>query len=571
MINDNSTILKNVEADSEKKQLSAVMEIANIVNSRLDLEHVLSRIAREMNRAVDYDIGCVAIHDKDNNCLNLRHIYRKSGDDSYEGSYVPLDESNIIGWVAINRKPIYRKDIRKDNRFEEIMKEDNLGSDVVIPLMAKGSFIGTLNVGSYEPDHFSDLDLELIKNFSRLTSIAVGNSIMLDDLTFLGNKYKNLMNNAKDIITLLDLSGKVIECSDSIERVFGYTKDEIIGKEIFEFTIPDRRGKSKNIVTRVIKGELSRLTDIPYAKKNGDIVYLDVDVSIMRLRNNPYILSIAHNITERKILEEKIRSKNLELVEKNRKLVDLDRLKNEFLGRVSHELRTPLSVIMAYVDSLKGEDELNPIDAETKEEFLDVIFSQSSKLLGIINDLLDLSKVEISNTMLDIVQGSINEIVRISAKSVEREADSKSIKVLCDLDENIPIINFDVMRVQQVCVNLLGNAVKFTKEGEEIIVHTSCDEEEVVVSISDKAPRIKDEDINRIFMDFTQIDGGTSRSRDGMGVGLRLVKHYVDLHGGRVWIDRREPEGNIFSFSIPTDINLDKKSNKVLESKENRS
>ena len=543
-------------SDKKEDMLSAVMKIANAINSRLDLEHILSRISREMASVIDFDVGCVAVYEKDDNCLYIRNIYRKNGDNSSEGRYVPLDESNLIGWVAINGKPVYRRDILNDDRFEEVVKEDNLRSDIVVPLVAKDSFIGTVNIGSYEPDHFSQFDLELVTNLSKLTSIAVRNSVLFEELSDLGIKYKGLMHNAKDIIVLLDLSGKIIECSDSIERLFGYTRDETIGKELFKFTLPERREKSKKLFAQVIRGELDHISEVSYLKKNGDIVFLDADISIIKIKANPYIMLIGHNVSGRKILEEKITLQNKELKGKNKKLMDLDRLKSEFLGRVSHELRTPLSVIMAYVDSLQDENEENPIDKDTRDEFLSVISGQSGKLLGIINDLLDLSRVEISNTMLNMSMGSVNEIVRLALESVERDARDKNIDISYNFDESLPIINFDNLRIKQVCVNLLSNAVKFTGEGDNIFVQTSHNEKELIISISDTAPPIKSENIDEIFKDFTQIDGGSSRLWDGMGVGLRLVKHYVDLHGGRVWVDRRQGKGNTFSFSIPANISI---------------
>lgn len=563
MKNKNYALANSDGSDKKENQLSAVMEIARLINSRLDLEHILSRIAREMARVIDYDFGCVAVYEKEDNCLYMRHIYRKNGDDSYEGRYVPLDENNLVGWVAINKKPVYRRDILKDDRFEEVMKEDNLRSDIVVPLIAEDSLIGTVNIGSYKPDHFSKFDMELITNFSKLTSIAVRNSTLFEELQVLGMKYKNLMHNARDIITLLDLSGKIIECSDSTERIFGYTRDEIIGQELFKFKMPEKQEESRKLFAQVIRGKLDHLSAVPYVKKNGDIAYLDIEVNIIKIKGSSYLLAIGHDITARKLLEEKITLQNRELKEKNKKLVDLDRLKSEFLGRVSHELRTPLSVIMAYVDSLQDESDATPIDKDTRNEFLDVISSQAGKLLGVINDLLDLSKVEVFNTILDMNQGSINEIVRLSAKLVEQKARDKDIHISYDLDESLPVINFDPKRIQQICVNLLGNAVKFTGESGEVFVRTSRNEEEVIVSISDSAPRIENENIDEIFKDFTQIDGGSSRLWDGMGIGLRLVKHYVNIHGGRIWVDRRQKKGNTFNFSIPANININKNSSNM--------
>lgn len=537
--------------DCGQDHLSIVMEVANLINSHLDLDQILSRISRELARIIDYDIGCIAVHDENEKCLYIRHIYRRNGDNSGEGRYVPLEETNLIGWVALNRKPVYRPDINRDHRFAEIMKEDKLRSDIVVPLIAGDSLIGTVNIGSYEEGHFTDCDVEMIRNFSRLTSIAIKNSKLFEELNTLGEKYTNLMSNASDIIVLMEISGEILECSDSMCRVFGFSREEIVGKEIFQFATPEMRDNSSKSFSKILKGDMNHISNAPHITKSGEIVYLDVDPIVMRLNERPCVLAIAHDITERKLLERKITLKNRELKKKNEKLMQLDKMKSEFLGRVSHELRTPLSVIMAYVSALLDEKTRDPIDEDTRKEFLGVISVQSEKLLTTINDLLDLSTVEISDTMMNMAQGSINEILRISVEMIEQEARKKEIRVMCDLDASLPIVNFDPHRIRQVCLNLLSNAVKFTKRGKEIFVRSTGDEKQIVVSIKDSGPGIEEKDVENIFKNFTQIDGGSSRLWDGMGIGLRLVKHYVDLHGGRVWVESEKGSGSTFYFSIP--------------------
>ncbi|MDD4857396.1 MAG: GAF domain-containing protein, partial [Candidatus Krumholzibacteria bacterium] len=177
----------------EERQLAAVMEIANAINSPLDLHEILSTISRELSKVIDYDLGCVAIYDKGNNGLFMRHVWRKSGDKSGEGRYVPLDENNLVGWVAIHKKPVLRGDIPADPHFREIMKEDDLKSDIVVPLMTKNALVGTVNIGSYTPNHFTDFDLDLVVRFSKLMSIAIDKCELLRELEELGEKYRLLM------------------------------------------------------------------------------------------------------------------------------------------------------------------------------------------------------------------------------------------------------------------------------------------------------------------------------------------------------------------------------------------
>jgi PAS domain S-box-containing protein len=538
------------EKDELIRELSAVMEMAEALNSRLDLDHILSKMSSELSRIIDYDIGCLAIHEKDDNCLYMRHIHRKNGDTSFEGRFVPLEENNIIGWVAINRKPVLRRDIAADTRFSEIMKEDNLGSDIVVPLIARDSLIGTLNLGSYDRNHFSEFDLELVNKFSQLTSIAIENSQLIDSHRELGEKYRTLMSNTNDVIMLINYSGDIVECNDIVYRHFHYAPEEILGKSFWLFTTPERRELSRTNLARILKGESAAVKEIPYLKRNGEVVYMDVSAKLVKIKGHPYILGVGHDVTERKMLEERITVQNRELTEVNRKLMELDRLKSEFLGRISHELRTPLSIIMAYSDTLI-EDAGFEIDRDTRREFLQIIDGQSKKLLAAINDLLDLSKVEVSDTMLNVTEASINEIITLSTKMVEPAAAKSGISVTMELDESIPVIAFDPQRIRQVCVNLLVNAIKFSPPGGRVTVTSRGGEEEILISIRDEGPGLDPAEMREIFDNFTQVDGGSARSTNGLGIGLRLVSHYVSLHRGRIWVESEKGSGSVFMFTLP--------------------
>jgi PAS domain S-box-containing protein len=534
----------------EERQLAAVMEIANAINSQIDLNQILSTISKELSKVIDYDIGCVAIYDRETKGLFMRHVWRKSGDKSGEGRYVPLDENNLVGWVALHKRPVVRGDIPADRRFREIMKEDDLKSDIVVPLMAKNEFVGTVNIGSYAPERFTDFDLDLVVRFSNLTSIAIEKSKILDELQDLGEKYRFLMRSASEIIIILNASGEIVECSTSMCDLTGYAPEEILNREIMSFTLPERREEAKRNVIGVLRGELTKLNDLPYVKKSGDVFFLEVSANVIRIKEHPYVLVLAHDITERKMLQERITRQNAELIAINKKLRELDDLKNEFLGRISHELRTPLSVIMAYTGTLL-EDREQTIDPPTRAEFLHVIDMHSNKLLGLINDLLDLSRVEVSQTMLHKSEASLNDVIRISAKIAEPFATQNRVSLDLDLDEAIPIMTFDPLRIRQACVNLLNNAVKFSVEGGAVTISSRGAGDEAVVSVRDHGPGIDEANIPELFEKFSQIDGGAARERDGLGIGLKLVKHYVELHGGRVWVASVKGSGSTFSFSLP--------------------
>ena len=538
------------ERSDEERQLAAVMEIANAISSRLDLNQILSAISKELSKVIDYDIGCVAIYEKERCGLFMRHVWRRGGETTGEGRFVPLDESNLVGWVANHRKPVLRCNIPADGRFREIMKEDGLKSDIVVPLVAKDALIGTVNVGSYELNHFTDFDLDLVVRFSKLTSIAIEKCQLLRELDDLGEKYRLLMKNASEIIVILNAQGEFVECNRAMCEISGYRPDELIGRSLSLVTFPERMDEAKRRFFQMLRGEIARIPEVPCRKKNGEVVVIDISGGVMRIKGDPYVVLIAHDITDRRALQERITAQNAELTEINRKLRELDDLKNEFLGRISHELRTPLSVIMAYTGTLL-EDRDQSIDPQTRAEFLRIIDDHSNKLLGLINDLIDLSRVEVSRTMLHKSEGSLNDIVKISLRIAEPVAAQHHVELVAEIDDTIPIMSFDPLRIRQACVNLLDNAVKFSPDGGAVTIRSRGGDGEAVVSVTDRGVGIGEDEIPMLFEKFLQLDGGASREKDGLGIGLRLVKHYVELHGGRIWVESEAGKGSTFSFSIP--------------------
>jgi signal transduction histidine kinase len=142
-------------------------------------------------------------------------------------------------------------------------------------------------------------------------------------------------------------------------------------------------------------------------------------------------------------------------------------------------------------------------------------------------------------------------MIRLSIKMAEPAARKIGIKIVSELDESIPIAAFDPQRIRQVCVNLLSNAVKFSSPGGTVTVTSTCDGEEIIVSVIDDGPGLESGETREIFENFTQLDGGSDRSRNGLGIGLRLVNHYISLHRGRIWVESEKGRGSVFRFSLP--------------------
>jgi signal transduction histidine kinase len=240
---------------------------------------------------------------------------------------------------------------------------------------------------------------------------------------------------------------------------------------------------------------------------------------------------------------------NDELDRLYRELETASKHKSEFLASMSHELRTPLNAIIGFSQVLRERmvGELN----EKQEEYLDDILASGYHLLSLINDVLDLSKVEAGQIELDVAPFSLREALESGVVMVRERASAEGVRVDFVADADIDLVEGDERRIRQVIFNLLSNAVKFTPDGGKVAVSAERLNGEVRVSVSDTGPGVAVEDRDRIFEEFQQTDVGLER-RDGTGLGLALSKRFVELHGGRIWVDGAPEMGSTFVFTLPS-------------------
>ena len=239
---------------------------------------------------------------------------------------------------------------------------------------------------------------------------------------------------------------------------------------------------------------------------------------------------------------------NDELRRLYRELEDASRHKSEFLANMSHELRTPLNAIIGFSQVLRERmfGEVN----EKQEEYLDDILSSGNHLLALINDVLDLSKVEAGQVELEIAPFSLRDALERGVVMVRERATKDGVRVAFAANPEVDVVDGDERRVRQVIFNLLSNAVKFTPAGGSVDVSAARVDGEVRVSVADTGPGLAAEDHQRIFEEFQQTEAGVEQ-REGTGLGLALSKRLVELHGGRIWVDSELGEGSTFVFTLP--------------------
>ncbi len=240
-----------------------------------------------------------------------------------------------------------------------------------------------------------------------------------------------------------------------------------------------------------------------------------------------------------------------EIEEKGRELEIANKHKSQFLANMSHELRTPLNAILGYTELIL--DNIYGDVPEKIQEVLERLEKNGRHLLGLINDVLDLSKIEAGQLTLSLNEYSMGEVVQTVFTSVEALAAEKKLELKSRIPPDLSIARGDEQRIAQVLLNLLGNAIKFTDEGEVRVAVTDSDET-FLVSVTDTGPGLSEADQEIIFGEFQQADDSNTREKGGSGLGLSISKKIVEMHGGRIWVESDVGKGSTFRFTLPVRV-----------------
>ena len=244
-----------------------------------------------------------------------------------------------------------------------------------------------------------------------------------------------------------------------------------------------------------------------------------------------------------------------EIEAKGRELEIASKHKSDFLANMSHELRTPLNAILGYTELIL--DKIYGDVPENIQEVLERVEKNGRHLLGLINDVLDLSKIEAGQLVLSLDDYSMKEVVHTIFTSVESLAAEKNLELQVSVAPEVAQGKGDHQRISQVFLNLVGNAIKFTEAG-EVRVEATASDDTFVISVSDTGPGLSEADQQMIFEEFHQVDGSSTRKKGGTGLGLSIAKRIVEMHGGRIWVESTEGKGSTFWFTLPVRVERQK-------------
>jgi PAS domain S-box-containing protein len=377
---------------------------------------------------------------------------------------------------------------------------------------------------------------------------------------------RSLVESSIDALMTTDPRGIMTDVNKQMEALTGCTRDELIGAPFKNyFTDPDRAEAGINRV--LSEGRVTNY-ELTARARDGTLTVVSYNATTFHDRDRVLqgVFAAARDVTELKLFEQRLQQKNLELEEASR-------MKSEFLANMSHELRTPLNAIIGFSEIL-GDGLLGNL-SEQQTKFIGNIFSSGKHLLSLINDILDLSKVEAGKMMLDLESVEISSLFANSLSIIREKAQERHIRLTADAPPELGSIRADGRKVKQIVYNLLSNAVKFSSERGQVTLRAVAVPRSVVgalagpwpgrafpladnefeefleISVTDSGIGISADGLQGLFTPFSQIDSGLSRRFEGTGLGLAMIKLLAELHGGTLAVESAVGEGSRFTVWLP--------------------
>jgi len=340
----------------------------------------------------------------------------------------------------------------------------------------------------------------------------------------------HMFEQSQDLIITVDREGRFVFVSGAARAILGREPSEMLGTSWQDHIHVDDRDKASSAMLEAFQGHHLDALDIRFIRLDGGIVWLNWNCQVVP---GPVdiVFAVGRDITERR---------------------EMDRMKDEFISVASHELRTPVTSIKGFLELLV-EEESGPLTQEQRL-FLEAANRNTVRLERLVNDLLDVSRLDAETITLDRVTFDLMEVVRQVTSEMESEIDAKSVKIRTATGAQEIEIDADRSRTAQILTNLISNAVKYSPHGSSVDIELISlpDRNFVQVNIRDYGPGVADEDKEKLFHKFFRADNSTTRSTAGTGLGLAITKALVELQGGKIWVDSEWEKGSTFCFTVPS-------------------
>ena len=550
------TSLQNIAKDEIFKHYSKAIAI-NTDESQDSLYKLLNRISNSIIEHSNAQGLAINLYDKDN--LELKpYITLKNAAKtlarvdkiriSKNEEKAILDGKTYRGFKGINK-------MRKKTDIEKIDIDTDAIVDIkylcIYPMIVRNELIGTFSMTYSKEDAPKYNQDTLFEEIAYKIAMLIKNYRLSQELKLENQKRKEseeelslYLDVSVDLKATLNIHGCIIKANDSWEKVLGWSKAEIKAMHYSDLIHPDDISILEFLYDpNYIVEEIKYLTIRLLCKDN---TYKWIELSLKYVKDKNVFMSTGIDVTSRKEVE--VEKKKLE------EAIHLESIRNEFFGNISHEFKTPLNIILGIVQLIDKNIELDNITKENLIRHVDIMKQNSYRLLRLVNNLIDISRIDIGYYNLQPSNYNIVKVIEDITLSIAEYVKHKKINLIFNTDVEEITLACDPDKIERVMLNLLSNAIKYTDDNGDIYVSLNKVNEDVVVSVKDSGVGIPNDKLELIFDRFGQANDILSRRCEGSGIGLSIVKSIVEMHGGKIEVFSEIGKGSEFVFNIPIKI-----------------
>ena len=590
-----NTRLLNELHESLQQQTATADVLKVISRSTFDLPTVLDVLAASATQLCEAHQAVIR-----RRVGNIYHVAATCGFSQEQRQHLEryspeADRGTVFGRAVVEGQTVHVPDVASDPEFKRPDQPQATGirAALGVPLQREGTIMGTLVVQRKEPRPFSQKQIELLETFADQAVIAIENTRLfeaeqaskrelqesLERQTAISEVLRVISRSPTDIQPVLDAVAERAAriCEARIADIFFASDGKITlaatfgdaGRPVGEPVQLDRTTvMGRSIVDRLpvhvadlhnaahefplgrqlaLRFGHRTILAVPLVRENRALGTILVRRFEVRPFEDKHIALLATFADQAAIAIENVRLFN-EIVQKSRELEIASQHKSQFVANMSHELRTPLAAILGYAE-LMQEGFYGALSGKSTDA-LTRIRSNGKHLLGLINTVLDIAKIESGQFSLNLGEYAIESVVETVRVATESLAETKKLALRTDVAKKLPLGLGDEQRLTQVLLNLVGNAIKFTDAGEVRITATAMNDH-FTVAVTDTGPGIPQEELKRVFEQFHQIDNSNTKAKGGTGLGLAIAKQIVEMHGGRIWVESKLGQGATFQMELP--------------------
>lgn len=547
------------QAEARIRLLNRIYATLSQINQTIvhvqDRDQLFREICEVAVRFGQFRMAWIGLIDKDEPVI--KPVYFAGEENGYLTDLIikyldPVLGAGPTGIAVREGRCVVSRDIKNDPRMlpwkDKALRHGYLAS-ASVPIRQNHQVIGAFSVYAAEPLAFDIEEEKLLEETGQDISFALDN-LKADDehqeairqLTKSEQRYQTLANISPVGIFRTDADGATTYVNPTWSRISGLPASQAMGDDWLRAVHPEDRERIIENWRSATRKNNKNTADYRFIHPDGSIVWV-IGQAVPEINSNGKIIGYVGTITD---ITERKQIEDLRLAVE--KAESADRLKSAFLATMSHELRTPLNSIIGFTGILL-QKLVGPLSDE-QEKQLKMVQGSARHLLDLINDVLDISKIEAGEIEIREESFTFDEAIQKSIDKIMPLAEKKGLSINCDLHSGGLLLVSDRRRVEQVLLNLLSNAVKFTDQG-RIDIQTRVEDQMITTSVSDSGIGIKKEDLDGLFIPFKQVDSGLTRQYEGTGLGLSICKRIVELLGGKIWVESEWGRGSTFRFTLP--------------------